>query len=505
MKKLILTLIICSIVISSAFALTNDQKIYETTSDVYEAIKYLYVLDNRALPSTTGPWSSAELEAMLDKVNYDKLEQGAKNAYDFVKSELGHELDESNYSFIWNFDTTLEVYTHNNTKDYVEKRDFIYGNLDQKPFFHLGLETYAGELLYGFFDFDFRNTIHTKKELGTTTLSTNLIAMQNLAFNFNDVSMSFPHRAFSSIGNDYISVQLGRDRVNWGSGESGNLIIGDNLEYHNMLRFSTFFDSFKYTFLTSFFPHPMNYLNGALELKNDQTQIIEGLSAFLGHRFEGRFFNDKLGFALTETMMYMSEDGNLDLQFFNPSMIFHNNYIRYMSNSILGFELDYTITNGLNVYGQFVVDEFALPGEWMPGVDAEAFPTSMGWMLGAKGYKSFGEGIVYSSLEVVKTAPYLYLRYGLDSEVKDVGKYGINYVVAIRSYNAGLGTNYDLNFLGYKHGGDAFVCNLNVGYKEFNNLYFEGNAFFMAHGCNDMYSTWSMVTNGDRTDLPLNN
>ena len=505
MKKFFIFLIVFLLVINSAFAQTNNQKIYDTKSEVYEALKYLFVISNHALPSSTGPWSAAELLLMLDQIDYDQLEKGAKNAYNFAKDELYYELPENKYDFIWNFDANLEMYSHDNTTDYVEKRDWIYGKLDQKPFIHLGIETYAAENFYGFFDFDFRNSVHTGTELGETKLSTNLITMQNLAFNFNDVSLNFPFRAFSTFGGDNWTIQLGRDRVNWGAGESGNLIVGDNLEYHNMLRFATFFDSFKYTFISSFFPHPINYFDsGKIDLGNSQTQIITGLSAFLAHRFEGRFLDDKLNFTLTETMMYMSEEGMLDLQFFNPSMLFHNNYIRYMSNSILGFELDYTITNGLNIYGQLVVDEFALPGEPVPGKADWAFPTSFGYMLGLKGYKSYNEGILYSSLEAVKTDPYLYLRYGVGDTDQDSGEYGINYVVAIRNYSnsASSSVTYDLEFLGYKHGGDAFVGNLNVGYKEFNKFHIEGNAFMMAHGCNDMYSTWSEVTDGRKPSLP---
>jgi len=511
MKKVICLLLCVILCLSVVSANDNQQKIYETTSEVYQAIRTLYIATGHALPSTTGPWSGAELSLMAAKIDPSSLSGGLKTTYDYVSSQLGLEPKKlaEGVSMKLGLEVNIEGYYHTNTEAAFQGRsNMIYGMMDQKPFLSLDWETWTANSFYGFFEFDFMNQIHAASgEVGSTAFSTNILFFQNLKFAMGDLNLNFPYRAFVSAGGDHWSFQLGRDRLNWGAGETGNLFVGDNLIYHNMARFTTFSDVFKYTFVASFFPHQMNYdgdtdndgtLDGGWNTVSGQTQIIQGLSMFMAHRVEGRLFDDKLNITVTESIMYMSKEGNLDLMVFNPMMFYHNNYIRSMSNSLLGFEADWTIINGLNLYGQAVIDEFCLPGEWKPGVDQKAFPSAYGFLLGLKGAFNVGNGILYGSLEGVKTDPFLYLRYGEDDGGQKVGEYGINYVVAIRNYGEG-GTYYDEEFLGYKYGGDALVGNFNIGYKQYGKFHIEGNFFMMAHGATDKWTCWTRVGNGDGT------
>ena len=200
----------------------------------------------------------------------------------------------------------------------------------------------------------------------------------------------------------------------------------------------------------------------------------------------------------SESIMYQSIDNTLDLRILNPAGFFHNYYIRSNSNSLITLEIDYTPISGLNLYGQLAVDEFALPGEPVPGKDSSALPSAFGYMLGAKGAYPLKKGILYGSLEGALTDPFLYLRYGdSGSQSQNPGDYGINYIVAIREYYSGGHIVYDEDFIGYKYGPDAIVFNLNGGYKEFDKWSVEGNLFFMLHGTHDKGTLWSEVNNLD--------
>ncbi|MDY4888192.1 MAG: hypothetical protein SO135_00390, partial [Sphaerochaetaceae bacterium] len=499
MKKnisIFLCLFLCAAML---FAYDNQQKIYETTSEVYEAIRLLYIAKGHALPSSTGPWSASELALMADKINEQGLSSGQKSTYEFIMAELGSEPVQLAEGVAMNFDfnANLEGYYHNSKDTAFQGRsNWIYGMMHQKPFIALDWETWAAGHFYGFFEFDLMNQIHVNSgEIGSTAFSTNIMGFQNLVFKINDMNFNFPYRAFISGGGAHWSFQIGRDRLNWGAGETGNLFVGDNLLYHNMARITTFSDVFKYTFVASFFPHQMNYSGTPWGESKNQHQVIKGLSMFMAHRIEGRLFHDKLNITLTESIMYMNEDGNLDLMVLNPMMFYHNNYIRSMSNSLLGFEVDWTIVNGLNIYAQAVIDEFALPGEPIPGKDSKSLPSAYGFLVGLKGAFSVGNGMLYGSLEGVRTDPFLYLRDKANYS-QSKGEYGINYVVAVRNYSES-GVTYDEEFLGYKYGGDALVGNFNVGYKQFGKFHVEGNVFFMAHGTFDKWTCWSYVGNGD--------
>ena len=75
------------------------------------------------------------------------------------------------------------------------------------------------------------------------------------------LDFNMPLRAFVAAGGKNWSLQVGRDRLSWGSGTTGNLVIGDHIKYHNMARFTTYDSKFKYTFLISAFPHPRIFLH----------------------------------------------------------------------------------------------------------------------------------------------------------------------------------------------------------------------------------------------------
>jgi len=60
-------------------------------------------------------------------------------------------------------------------------------------------------------------------------------------------------------------VQVGRDKLSWGAGKSGNLMVSNNLPYQQFGRFTTGFDQFKYTLLSSFL---FGYCCQALNVRN---------------------------------------------------------------------------------------------------------------------------------------------------------------------------------------------------------------------------------------------
>jgi len=135
------------------------------------------------------------------------------------------------------------------------------------------------------------------------------------------------------------------------------------------------------------------------------------------------------------------------------------------------------------------VDEFYLPGEPIPGVNADALPNAFGYMAGAKASYPLGNGMLFGSAEWAKTDPYLYLRDGGDRD-QDQGEYGINWVVALREFNSSSGITYTEDFIGYQYGCDAIVYNANLGYKVFGKWSLEGNIFYMIHGTHDKWTTW---------------
>ena len=86
MKKGLLTVLLLVLLCFAVFA--ANQKIYRTDSQEYENIKLLYIATGHALPSTTGPWSNAELLGMISKIDRSSLTGAWVDIYDSVMESL---------------------------------------------------------------------------------------------------------------------------------------------------------------------------------------------------------------------------------------------------------------------------------------------------------------------------------------------------------------------------------------------------------------------------------
>nr|WP_319473172.1 hypothetical protein [uncultured Sphaerochaeta sp.] len=510
-RVLMCYLVMC-LLSTSIFGAVNQQKIYSLDSDVYDALEVLYIHQGLSLPSTTGPYSQAELSLMIEKIDASQLKGAMQHAYEYVQAVLSLEpkVQGDGIGLSWGFDATLETYTHSDTTNFTGRESWNYDAINHKPLLTVSLETWPSDSFYGYSEFSVGNTYTLDNGFGTTTFGTNVPMVPPSIM--TDLDFNMPYRAFVSTGGDHWSFQLGRDRLSWGAGHTGNLMVSDSFKYHNMARVTTFSDRFKYTFVTSFFPHPSQYYDEGAAMGastpnegDGQEEALNGIYMFMSHRLEWRMLQDKVGLTLTESIMYQSKDNYLDIRILNPAMIFHDYYIRSNANSILGLEIDYTPVNGLNIYAQAAVDEFSLPGEPVPSDTETNFPVTFGYLAGIKGVVPLSGAVGYGSLEFAYTDPYLYLRYSETSSPDDSSSgyddYGLNYVGAIREFTNESGMRYNSEFIGYTYGNDALVVNLNGGMKSYGKWNLSGNVFYMAHGTFDMFTYWTRV-GGGVADIP---
>ncbi|RFU95527.1 hypothetical protein DYP60_03380 [Sphaerochaeta halotolerans] len=122
----------------------------------------------------------------------------------------------------------------------------------------MSLETWPGGAFYGYSELSVGNTYTLENGFGTTPFGTNVPMIPPSLI--PDLDFNMPYRAFVATGGEHWSFQIGRDRLSWGAGQTGNLMVSDSFKYHTMARVTTFSDWFKYTFVTSFFPHPSQYI-----------------------------------------------------------------------------------------------------------------------------------------------------------------------------------------------------------------------------------------------------
>ena len=525
MRKAVAVFLVILLVSSAVFA-ANNQKIYSVDTELYKTISQIYVLTGHAQPSGTGPWSGDELLKMYEAIDRSSVSEFMLQKYDAALETLGAspkiEFKGGGTEFSGTLD--LELYVHTYAPSDVEdpyKRTDVAGLTDYAfegrswwfgkdlnhitPFFELSWETWIADHFYTAFDFGLQNAFRGNEggELGSTAINTNIPMLQNLSFSIKVLDIaSFPHKAFAAVGGDGWSFEAGRDRLSWGVGTTGNVVLSDNFPYHDMVRFTAYGEKFKYTYLVSFFPAKQNYYNKEGKSYNgtgfnNSTQTLDGLLFYSAHRFEGRFFNDKLVFTLTEGLIYMSETNNLQFAALSPMYFMHNAFMPNNSNSTLALELEWaTPLKGLNVYGQLLLDQFTMPGfedPVGPGKSYSSAPNGIAFLGGAKYITKLQEGVLTINPEFAYVSAFCYLRDGVNDY------YGMDYTGAIRSRlyayeDRGLSTDilYEDYVIGYKYGPDCIVANLS-GSWEGEKLSFNAKGLFIMHGTHDLWTKWKKV------------
>jgi hypothetical protein len=514
---LVAALLLC--LAGQAFA-QNSQRMVPVDSEIYQIIKSLYISQGLALPSTTGPWTEAELRLMLGRVNAGQLRGSEQQAYDYASEKLKPSVS----LFQFHFTPTVELHAHTDTDNFVTPDYYIRHPNLMRPMLAFSTEAwfFSGIYVLGALDVGtsvWNATISDPNRngeqypgstlFGNTAFSTNIWLMPPSTM--DDLEWITPVRSFVVLGGDNWYFSIGRDRLSWGPGESGNFMVGDQVDFHNNIRLSVFNQALKYTFNVSAFEYPGEYYTGT-EWDPDPVpgrvvHVTEGVNLFIAHRFEFRALQDKLNFAVTEAIMYQHADGLITPQVFLPTLIMHNLYRKEEMNSLLTLEADYTPIPLLNIYAQFAVDEFTMPGDAVPSATKGGTPPALAYMLGVQTAFPLAGRLFSASFEFALTDPYLYLR-GKDNFYylttgQGTGEAGINYVVANRATFPVL---YYEEFLGYRWGGDAIVLNAHAGYREIGVWNVEANLMFMIHGTYDKWTTFSMLYGeGAASNLPTGN
>ncbi|MBQ3831236.1 MAG: hypothetical protein II813_10040, partial [Spirochaetales bacterium] len=340
----------------------NAQKVIPLESDVYSAIDSLYLLEGKAVASTTRPWTVAETEMILSKVS----EQTSPELYAIVEKAIGEKgrlsVDEM---FDMSFKALVSVtgYAHTDT-DFVYPfngmTNYIFKTANERPTLQASWEAWAGNHIYSYVWYQYKNDFN-KEKFSSYHFNFDMANLTPEGFT-SDINQREPSRAFAVVGGKGWSLEIGRDRLLMGAGVTGSLIMSDSLPYHNILRFSAFGSKYKYSFMMSFLQH----------MKDDR----KGILFYMTHRLECRFLSDRLYAAVNESIMYKNDNGFMDLRYVNPVMYFHNYFISDLANSIVDLEISHSFARGWNLYTQIAIDQFTTPWEIADGDDKD--PLAMG-------------------------------------------------------------------------------------------------------------------------------
>lgn len=473
MKKTVVILMILLCLLNAVSA-ANSQKVIPLSSGLYEAMDALYIMEGKAIASTTRPWTAAEAEKYLHNVS----ESTCPELYSFILEELGKKplvrIADDAFDAGIRLMANINLYYHTNTGfDFpFNETENLFSRMDydnDRATLRFNADAEIGTMIYLFYTQMLENADWADGILFySRRFNFDIALFTPDGFTF-DINTYIPDRTFASIGSSDWNIQIGKDRFSVGGGKTGNMIVSDNFPYHHLLRFNTFGNKYKFSFVVSSFWHP-EVMHGV------DASASEGIYLYMMNRVEGHYLSDRLYFAFDESMMWKDDSGGFNLRYMSPTDYFHNFFVGSKQNSRADIEVVYGVMKGLNAYLQVVFDDIASPREHSGGTTA---PNQLGFLVGLRHYSKLGKGLLGVNLEAAYTYPYLYLR-STDRGNQSEDDSGLGYIGIVRA--AGAGGNYQRHFVGYTYGGNAAVLDLEITFREIGNFNIGAEFFFMIHG-----------------------
>ena len=424
----------------------SPRTILPVSSFFYDMVDYLCYESGMAQPDTARPWSFGELQDVLSRIDYASLSPAGRNVYDTIKGTLEEDIPlvkKDSFSFDSSISLSPEGFYHFELEDTLgetaQSYEWRHGYEERQSFLTIPLEFWYADRLY------MTTIIEAKEEHMTVTSPGTPDVAQNYSnIIFDDpnarIDLYFPFRAGLSLGGEWWDLFFGRDSLSWGNGESGNLLLSDYSDFYDYIMLKLRSEIFTFTSVYTVMDH---YLY-------DGTDIT--YSAFIGHRLDASFWNNRIGLAVVESVTFANYMPEL-LRDLNYLMVFHNWTIPERTNSLMSIEVTVNPWKYLNIYGQLAMDEFTTTYE--SERTGGGGPPIFGYMAGAKGACPLGYGYLSLTGEWVLTNPWLYNRRATPFYYNTRRIWSLT----TDSYE------YVLKPLGYEYGCDSIVYYGEVSYR----------------------------------------
>ena len=264
---------------------------------------------------------------------------------------------------------------------------------------------------------------------------------------------------------DFLNVQFGHGKNFIGDGYR-SLLQSDVASPSPFLKLSTKFWKIKYT-------------NTWMWLKDIRTDVVSDkafLTKYMANHYLSWNVSKKFNLGLFESVLWTnSNDRGFDVNYLNPIIFYRA--IEFETgqgagNAVLGATAKYKVNDNINIYSQFVLDEFSL-GDIKGG--EKSWKNKYGYQIGMKYYNAFKVDNLYLQLEYNRVRPYTYshntivLNYGHNnqsmahlwganfSEAIVIGRYNYKRWFADAKFVFGSrGLDYNNGTDDFSYGGDIY-------------------------------------------------
>jgi hypothetical protein len=251
-----------------------------------------------------------------------------------------------------------------------------------------------------------------------------IIPGRGIAKGFKTDSYDYPVATgyLSYTPSKYFNFQLGQDKNFIGEGHR-SLFLSDNASPHFYFKINTTIWKLKYT-------------NTWMALKDVRSDVLNENRSYKNKYMATHYLSynvtKRLNIGLFESVIWDNAGDGLNVSYLNPIIFYQAIQFSLGSrsgNALIGLSAKYKITDKINVYGQFIIDEFS-SGDVFSGDGS--WKNKTGYQVGIKYYDAFGLKNLYLQTEYNRVRPYTYshntivLNYGHNNQSM-AHPYGANF------------------------------------------------------------------------------
>jgi hypothetical protein len=263
----------------------------------------------------------------------------------------------------------------------------------------------------------------------------------------------------------FINIQFGHGKNFIGDGYR-SLLQGDVASPHTFLKLNTKFWKIKYT----------NTWMWLRDVRPEVTEDKSFLTKYMANHYLSWNVSKRLNIGLFESVLWTNTNGRgFDVNYLNPIIFFRAMEFgagQGSGNAVLGASGKYKINDNINIYGQFILDEFSLND--VTGGE-KSWKNKYGYQIGIKYYSAFKVDNLLLQFEYNRVRPYTYshntivLNYGHNnqsmahlwgsnfSEAILIGRYHYNrWFVDAKLIFGVRGLDYNDGTDNFSYGGDIY-------------------------------------------------
>lgn len=288
-----------------------------------------------------------------------------------------------------------------------------------------------------------------------------------IAKQFKSDSYDFPSAEanLTYTPSKFINIQLGYGRNFIGDGYR-SLLLGDAASPYPYLKINTTFWKIKYT----------NTYMWLKDVRPEATLERTYATKFMANHYLSWNATKRLNIGLFESVIWTNTNNRgFDMNFVNPIIFYRT--VEFTSsartgNAVLGLTSKYKWNNQINLYGQFILDEFSLNEI---KAQNQSWKNKYGYQIGAKYFNAFNIKDLLVQVEYNNVRPYVYshsdplTNYGHNNQ--SMGHpWGGNFreLIGIARYHKGRyfadakltigmrGLDFDTAEDGYNYGGNIY-------------------------------------------------